>query len=524
MSRSRSDEASKGVNDSSNLGSIARTTGLEMVYTTDIVELIQHDLLMKMAGKSDELDAKIEKAYKTLFPKGRFKPDSFAVEGTLLLGPPGQGKTSVLREASRRNAQLLGMRFLDNPPEDIEITPDDFVFMSLEFAGVNSSIQIRGIPFKCEFENSQGQTEKFLSFLKDRALSSLSNAGGAMLNLDDIMNGSAAMINVALPLFEEGRYSGLHLKNILVCGTGNLGSLDGTKTSDISSALRGRARILLARDNYMDLSKRIRKTYGVDDVGDGFFANFIERKGAALLDTLPTNGQRGGYPASRNLDKACRAWRREINRAGGPEHALEALENFAVSVGAYVGPECSHEMKAFLHSAYNSADPIARKIILTGVKDDRLDKYVNTPTSQEAATFFIQFASALADWTAVRISQDKNPTGPIFDETVKRFFDGAFLMDGASLVSSLELFRENLLNRIPQLGTQAGEGKTAIKLFTNDVIDRLVPIVTKHPGYNEYHKNDVASILSGISAIAGSPNVSATPTRKRGSSKAAAGQ
>jgi hypothetical protein len=508
--------------DSSPLAELAQSLGLTLAYTNSVVLTLTRDILLTMYERADpEMQGRIKKAYMELYPRGKFAPDGNPIISTFLLGPPGHGKTSVMREASRRAAELCGLNFLDNPPESVEVTAGDYVFLSMEFAGVNSAIQIRGIPYKMKDETSQ---EEYLSFLKDRALSSLDRAGGATLCLDDILNASSAMVNVALPLAEEKRYSGTHLKGTYVGATGNLGSFDGTKTSGITSAFRNRARMLMVRDNYMDVAKRLRNKYTHDELGDLYFSNFLERKGAKLLETIPTSEQWGGFASPRSVEKALLAHRLDVNTCGGREYAIDALEMFDENVGSILGKEAGMQLKAYLNSAYTDADPMARKLIMEGKLDPRVEEYASKPKAMESIAFFHMFGDALADWMSLRVRESADPTGKVLEESLDRFCTGLYKMDGAPFSAGLHLFRERLTNRVPELAQTVGQGKNQNVIFSKVAIDRITNVFLNHPEYDNGRLTDISNIISNASlysSMAVDVNVTPSAPRAAGTSKTA---
>lgn len=59
------------------------------------------------------------------------------VKSVLLLGPPGQGKTTSFKAAAEKVAAGLGLEFVLNPDDDFVATKDHFMFVSHECSGEN---------------------------------------------------------------------------------------------------------------------------------------------------------------------------------------------------------------------------------------------------------------------------------------------------------------------------------------------------------------------------------------------------
>lgn len=476
---------------------LAEEIGLPLSYTNDLVRDVAVDILLSMqAGtQSQTKKAKVQEALKSLYPAGVFLDDGHVPAPMLLLGCPGHGKTSVLRAGSRLAAQLMGLNFKDNPPSSEAITEEDFVLLSVEFAGQNSALMIRGIPFMKTDEQTDVQ---YMDYLKERAFANMENAGGGTLLLDDLANANISMMNVALPILEERRFNRTILSNFYVGATGNLGSLDGTKTSSYSSALLNRGKVILVRDKIEDLAARLSEKYGADEFGDCFFNSFLLRQGQQLIESVPKAGSMQPVATPRSLDKACKAMRVELMKVGGPQQGKAALNRstFDRNVGSLLGKKVSDDLVAHLNSAYEFADPAARMMILDGVEVEKvptLTDRIKNPNAMNNIMFFEQFGQALADYASFRI---KN--GADFTETVNRFATALYTMDGAAFTGSLSLFKDRLVYRNPtySMAPAAGKEGTGKRLLTNEAYESLIEIFSKHPDADRDHWQDLVSVLS----------------------------
>ena len=515
-SKQTADEAASG--QLSEFAKMAKEVGLPLHYTNEVFDMLVDDMLLTMRGRSPELDAKIKQAWVERYakknPNGRapiFVKDGPEIAGTTLAGPPGHGKTSVMRAAAKYAAELVGLKFVDNPDEDQVIDSTCYVFLSLEFAGVNSALQIKGIPYKKKVQLEQAAQDavakdptkklevEYMSYLKDYSLSLFHRAGGGTLLLDDLLNATPEMINVALPLTEEKRFAGTHLGKVYVGATGNLGARDGTKTSGMSRALSGRQRTVMVRDSVDDIIKRMRETFTGEEYGQFgtmYFDSFLRRNGAKVIEELPTNNDNmGGYGSPRTLMKAMNAHFYEVAKVGGRAYAMDTIENMPLVTGSFLGEKLSKDLVAYMHSAYQFADPAASLLIDTGEIHDQIKKNRENALGGEEQTFFFQFAEALAEYSAIAIKK-----GRPFKEVAERFATGLHSMDGPPFGMAMDLFKDRVLAMNPQLALQkdklnerAEEGRLS---FDQEHFEILGEIIMRHPDIMEEKKPIITSILS----------------------------
>lgn len=500
---------------------LADQTGLPLSYTNDLVDDVTVDILLSMqVGADAAKKVKIQAALKSIHPNGTFLDDGFAPAPHILVGCPGHGKTSVLRAASRRAAGLLDMNFLDNPPSDQPIGKNDYVFLTLEFAGQNSALMIRGIPYQKKDEQTDVE---YMDWLKERAFANMEKAGGGTLLLDDIANANVAMMNVALPILAERRFNRTIMKSFYMAATGNLGSLDGTKTTGYTSAMLNRGKVNLVRDKVEDLAARLAEKYGADAFGDCFFSGWLIRGGQAMIETVPMAGSMQNVATPRSIDNSCQAFRIELMKVGGPTRGQAALNRSAFdrNVGSLIGKEAGDNLVSHLHSAYEFADPAARMMILEGKLDDSIAARMKNANAIENIMFFEQFGQALADYTSFRIKE-----GGDFKETITRFTTGALTMDGAPFTGCISLFKDRLVYRNPSLSSEQG-ASTATgpkrRILTEEIYDKIIDIMRPHPDNTETHWTDIVSVLSEAGLYSKAPTVTpgAAP-RQRTPKKAAA--
>ena len=198
-----------------------------------------------------EINKRIEELYEKRTGV-KWHTDSFKPTYYILMGMQGHGKTTAFREASKKIAEELGMRYVENPSIGTVIDYNTFVFSVVDLAGEVSKMNVSGLPAK----ESDGKNT-YMTSLPPYRIAMLQRAGGAVLLLDDLTNASEFIQNIALPLTNEGMFNEVNVKNVYVGATCNLGALDGTNTSSMSSALRNRMKTIYVQDTLKDFSNRI---------------------------------------------------------------------------------------------------------------------------------------------------------------------------------------------------------------------------------------------------------------------------
>lgn len=501
---------------------LSEQTGLPLSYTKDLVKDLATDMLITILvtsqkrndARGKELIGKAHVALKDLWPNSVFE-DSYVhlTPPYLLLGIPGHGKTTVVREAHKLVANLMGFTPLDNPGSKDKIDENSYILMSVEFAGQNSAFSYKGMPIMRKDDEDE---EAHMEYLRERLFSKMDVAAGGIMLMDDIGNANGALMNAALPMLEERRYNRTDMTKMHVTATGNLGALDGTKISGYSSALLGRARVVLTRDSAEDLALRIREKYGKDAIGDCFISNFIRSKGQDFIEQIPTAGGLATVPGPRTLEKAVVATRAELMKVGGPRHGVSALnpQSFGQNVGSQIGRAAADDLAAFLMSAYKHAEPAAEMVIQKGERHDVLNTHAADPLDQDSIMFYEQFAVSLANHAFLAIKRD----GKSFDKIVKRFYDGMFEMQGGATQSSaLSLFKERLTNELPEYSTAPSKGDNKRRVLNEDTYKRLTDILRDHPDSNKEDWNAHISILSeaGLYGIETAPVAAATGAAPR---------
>ena len=470
---------------------LAESLGLRESDTSTVIDRIAFDLLLSMHGKSEGLNKKIEAVYKEWTGADWFK-DNDGLTSLLLVGPPGHGKTTSFKEASKKVAKALGMRYLENADLDVvpiqQIDPEnDFVLVTQEAAGVVSALEWLGLPRAIKLGKVDGQEheQEAMGRLYSERLLKAQKSGGSTILLDDFLNASPSIQNVGLALSEERRFNDLNLRNSLIGLTGNLGSHDGTNTSQLSTALRNRCRIYFIQDKLEEFVMRAQSRW-TDDVGDAATLGFL-RRSSEHFAKMPDVKQRGGFPSPRSWDKFIVTARRAVRRANGSlAHAVKDLNDEASSL---LGLDVGLAYTAYMNAYIKSADPLARAAIMDG-KFDRAGfrKQMETNMSGDQQYFAYQFAMAASDYAANKIASD----GGKLEVGLQRFVEAILPLDGTSFSLAVDNFKRNLANKVESLSQKMKNGRE-INMETKTIISNAF---AKHPDCTKENRDDVINVLS----------------------------
>lgn len=397
--------------------------------------------------------------------------DNDKVNAMLLLGPPGQGKTTSFKEAAKKISKAMGLQFKLNPSDDQEILPSDFLFISMEFSGENQTTTMGGIPAKTVDEATGVE---YMTKLVNKRLALARRAGAALLLLDDFPNAAPSVQNVGLSITDEKRFQGLNLDNVYVGLTGNLGAVDGTHTTRLSTALRGRCKVYYTEDMFENWINRAQQKYK-DEVGDVGLSGFMKTYSDHFAE-MPNTRQSGGFPSPRTWDHFLQDLRRVVARYNGRSEAVEKINGIAVS---YLGPEVGGKVQSYLSDWLSGPAPMARQIIIDGnINTKELAKMKDSSTQKGSLTL-TQFGYALGDTAAQAIyaskNTDPNPAkNPKFKEVIERFAQGVAAMSDEPLVSGITHFKQKLANSMGEGWVkETFSGKT----LSNDVEKAIEKII-----------------------------------------------
>lgn len=486
--------------DKADLKTIAKQMGLTEIDTIEAVDDLADDIILSMYRDADPVrKAQIERVWKEWHPGAVFEDDGLPIAATLLMGPPGHGKTTSFKQASRKVAKALGMRYLENADLDsvpvTEITENDMVFVSQETAGMLSSLEIGGVPTKELNEEGRAVMGRLLSGRWHK----LEKAGGGVLLLDDFLNSSPTVQNTGLSLTEEKRFGDVNFHNKVIGLTGNLGqALDGTYTTPLGSALANRVKIFFTQDNLTNFVNRTQSNPVFrDELGDIGVSGFLQRMDTYFAQ-LPQPKSAAGFVSPRSWEKFIIEGRRVINKFGGRgAGAINALPKLRRISSALLGAEASDQLMTYMRSMLDLADPLARDLIKGGKLDEEtLGKRFKNGFSSSEQHFAYQFALALADYTSLKVIEDGASK---MDEAIKRFAKGALVMEGPAFAFALEALKERLSRRVEELSevTMVQDIKNRkIHDLKLDAKVKIGNLIAETPGFTASHREVMLPVLS----------------------------
>lgn len=436
------------------------------------------------------INKRIEEAYKEITGQDWFS-DSFKTTYYILVGMPGHGKTTAYREASKKVAKMLGMRYEENPAIGTIIDDNTFVFTVVDLAGEVSKTSVSGIPAK----ESDGKNT-YMTSLPPYRIATLQRAGGAVLLLDDLTNASEFIQNIALPLTNEGMFNEINVKNVYVGATCNLGALDGTNTATMSTALRNRLKVLYVQDTLEDFITRVREVFN-DGLGDAYVSTYFQLHPGQFLSGLPSKEQMGGYTTPRSITNFIVEARKHIYDHGGVgvgEVVSAAKKKLERDAQAMLGLETGADYCTFLATVMSDADPIARDLMLNGKFDGDKNSYFykcyEGGLSLESKTFFHKFKAAMINYAILAIRK-----GVSIEMVYERLIQGAMALDVKDLGNLIDYFNAHFPVAVSEYGMD-NEMTSTKKSLNEEQMYVLVEIFAEHPDYYEDIAKTVAAVLS----------------------------
>lgn len=489
---------------SKDMNSPAKGLDLFEVDTKQSVAMLRDDILLTIfRGAKEKNDAelmdKCERLYEEWHPRGVMnKTDTTPINPTMLIGPPGHGKTTSFKVALQEVAKGLGLIYLENSQIEKQqqteegITRKHLCFVSQETAGVVSALEWAGLPTEDKVKsNTHADGERSaMGRLFDARLLALEESAGGVLLLDDFLNASPQIQNVGLSISEEKRFGRLSLDNAYVGLTGNMGAIDGTHTTRISSALRNRCEVYYIEDHWQNFVQRAHTDPKYrDEVGLVGVDGYLERA-SQNFTAMPDSKKMGGYATPRSWVKYINAARRIVDAHGGRAYMADAIPALSRKAYALLGPQVGHDLTIYLRSLADLADPLARQVIYEGKLDtETLGKKFNEGYSAQEHHFAYQYANALADYTAQKVLKDKGK----LDEAVARFTIGISPLKGPAFTHGMNVFKQRLANHVEELSEKIKDGERQLSF---DACAKITQIVSANPNVTGRQVQDMVDALS----------------------------
>lgn len=490
---------------------IAKSLGLHEMRTVDVIELLKFDILTAAYRKNPKndfekkLNEKIKQTYEKWSDGSEFEYDpSHKNLSMFLMGPPGQGKTTTFKVAAKKVSDALGLNFVINPADDYVPSQKDFLFVSLECSGENSTITFGGLPMKVEQEiPTENGSEKitYMTKVPNKRMAMLSSVGAGLFLLDDFSNAAPNVQNAALSITDEKRFQGLNFEHCYIGLTGNLGALDGTHTTKIGAALRGRCITFFTRDTPDEFAARAYEKFK-DDIGDAQVVPFLMRN-IDCFAVIPDNKTSGGYPSPRTWDHFIGECREFIKRGGGrgfgEKRMLEQIKSYATTI---LGPEVGQKFSAYYYSLVQGADPLARQAILDGKlrKEEFEAKYGAgnaAGKSQPQQDFGYQFAVACSDYAVQLIKKEKNNK---LDEAITRFGKAVLKLNPAEFAYAIDHLSAKLAATVDKYAEESTKNKT-YKSLTSDTKLAICQIIQKLEDFDMDKRDALVNAITNFDKI-----------------------
>lgn len=501
---------------------IAKSLGLNEMTTFQVIDLLKFDILTSAYRKNPknkferDLNEKIEKVYSDWSNGSEFVYDpSHKNLSMFLMGPPGQGKTTTFKVAAKQVADALGLTLVVNPGDDYKPSRKDFLFVSLECSGENSTITFGGLPIKVEEfvvdENGKNTDEKitYMTKVPNKRMAILSNVAGGVFLLDDFSNAAPNVQNAALSITDEKRFQGVNLDHTYIGLTGNLGAIDGTHTTKTSTALRGRCITIFTRDTPEQFAARTHEKYP-DDISDANVLPFLHRN-IDCFAWMPDNKSSGGYPSPRTWDHFMSEARSLIMRGGGKgvgeKRMLEQIKTFASTI---LGNEVGQKFAAYYYSLIQGADPLARLAIIEDKmkKEDFEEKYGKeggAGKSQQQQDFGYQFAVACADYTVQMIKKEKDNK---LDVAMKRFGKAVLKLNPSEFAYAIDYLTSKLAVSVDKYCAPSSKDKQ-FKQLSTEAKTEMCKIIAALDDFDSGKQETLVNAISNFDKL------DSTTTRRR---------
>lgn len=504
--------------------SLAQSQELVEIDTRESVAMLRDDILLSImrgaiAREDTELVERCERAYREWYPRSKLdRNDTTPINATLLIGPPGHGKTTSFKVALKEVADKLGLNLLINSEIEAKqnseegITRRDLCFVTQETAGIVSSLEWAGLPSedKVKSKTHPSGERSAMGRLFDARLLALEESAGGVLLLDDFLNASPQIQNVGLSISEEKRFGRLSLNNAYVGLTGNMGSLDGTHTTRPSTALRNRCKIYFIQDHWKNFVQRVQTDPKYrDETGLVGVDGFLERRSQDFF-SMPDPKMMGGYNTPRSWMKYIDEARRIVNKHGGREFMKDALPELNRLARSLLGPHVGHQLTIYMRSLADLADPLARKVIHDGVLDtEMLAKKFKDGYSADEHHFAYQYANALADYTAQRVIADKGD----LKVAVERFTVGLSPMTGSAFTHGINVFKQRLANQVESLSESIGN--TGERQLTFEALTKITEIMSQSTLINARQTQDMINALADWDKVKAMPQTAARARKQK---------
>lgn len=226
------------------------------------------------------LNKKLRQTYARHFKK-RMLPSKRAPY--LAIGGPGEGKTSSFKSATKKYADLMGLKWTNvRDITDPQYTPkeDEFIYVQFEYAGESSNITTSGVTAVRRAEDGTEYATKILF----EYLEMLKKSEHGCFIMDDVANARPEILGALMPLLEEKGAQGHSFgEHILFAATGNDSSIDGSNANKLPTPFLTRCKVVAVHDTLDFFTERALHTYH-DRIGTAGVTDFLRHNPYLLRD------------------------------------------------------------------------------------------------------------------------------------------------------------------------------------------------------------------------------------------------
>lgn len=416
-----------------------------------------------------------------------------------LMGPPGQGKTASYLSASKIVCAAMELNLVEHVSDNYIPRLNDFLMVIQECAGANSDVTFGGLPKAEEIILPSGEKRSVLKSVLNYRFTVFDLTAGGVFLLDDAANAPGVIQNILLPIAQFGSFRGLKINHALFGFTGNLGALDGTHTSEQSSALITRVFPIFTTDTLTDFLARTHDNYN-DNLGTVGYSAYLAMKGDRNFAALPRTGSKSGFKCSRTHEdyiKQIRSFTYRVGGLGNEEKALGDIQ--AAAVGAF-GEKEGTEIFSYYDSYTRGAAPLARKFILEKQSDKKEEFEAKYKGGSDPASmsFAYQFASACGDYAVSQIASAENKEKQLM-ETLKHYGQSVLRLADSEFSFAIDYFKNTLAAAVSEFAYQAKDGKE----LQGPIRELIADVIYELPSCSDSKRKALIKVITDFHTLEG---------------------
>jgi hypothetical protein len=353
-----------------------------------------------------DIRSDIEEAYKELTGKTRFKRS--LLKGDILphmiLGAPGQAKTSMIEAAAEQVAKMLNLKFVRNLDTETVLRNDMLAVEKVELAGADSNIEVKGLPKIEEYENGGAKMHRCPPAYGNVP----EHVAGYVLLFDDAPNASKEVLGTLHGLLTREGQDGRISDNVTIALTGNLGKADNTASAEMTSPILNRCRTSIVHRQPDEMADFFERRYGTSRVNVNMVCSFL-RQYPHHFNKTSKRGSLASVLNSRTAENLI-AMLEQLDAMRGDDSNMSKYKVLAEKYARRsIGNEAGMDFGIHAYMYRSHAIPMAKQYLENGKLDENLqgifESQYGRGQSAENNNFGTQLSIALADEAIHRIRQ-----------------------------------------------------------------------------------------------------------------------